>query len=108
MKAARPQYASKLDFVVVEDFTKSGVFDDALEGIDAVIHVASVCNHPNYKHTCTILTSTALLLRHQEQRTRTHHPSHQRREIHPLCLRQIPQHPTHSPHILLRRRRRHK
>ncbi|KAJ5581818.1 NAD-dependent epimerase/dehydratase [Penicillium sp. DV-2018c] len=41
MKAARPQYASKLDFVVVEDFTQVGVFDDAMDGIDAVIHVAS-------------------------------------------------------------------
>lgn len=42
MKAARPLYASQLDFVVVEDFTKIGVFDSVMEGIDAVIHVASV------------------------------------------------------------------
>lgn len=42
MKAARPQYTSKLDFVVVEDFTNIGVFDATMEGIDAVIHVASV------------------------------------------------------------------
>jgi uncharacterized protein YbjT (DUF2867 family) len=42
MKAARPQYASKLDFVVIEDFTRVGVFDAAMDGIDAVIHVASV------------------------------------------------------------------
>ncbi|KAJ5691968.1 hypothetical protein N7462_001391 [Penicillium macrosclerotiorum] len=41
MKAARPEYASKLDFVVVEDFTKIGVFDSAVDGIDGVIHVAS-------------------------------------------------------------------
>ncbi|KAJ5152766.1 uncharacterized protein N7482_009244 [Penicillium canariense] len=41
MKAARPQYTSKLDFVVVEDFTKTGVFDASIESIDAVIHVAS-------------------------------------------------------------------
>ncbi|KAK5807492.1 hypothetical protein VI817_001750 [Penicillium citrinum] len=41
MKAARPQYASNLDFVVVEDFTKIGVFDSVMDGIDAVIHVAS-------------------------------------------------------------------
>ncbi|KAJ5930952.1 hypothetical protein N7466_006445 [Penicillium verhagenii] len=41
MKAARPHYASKLDFVVVEDFTKTGVFDSAMDGIDGVIHVAS-------------------------------------------------------------------
>lgn len=42
MKAARPQYTSQLDFVVVEDFTKIGVFDAVMEGIDSVIHVASV------------------------------------------------------------------
>ncbi|KAI3116179.1 hypothetical protein CBS147333_789 [Penicillium roqueforti] len=41
MKAARPQYASKLDFVVVEDFTQVGVFDSVMDDIDAVIHVAS-------------------------------------------------------------------
>ncbi|KAJ5771860.1 hypothetical protein N7520_002389 [Penicillium odoratum] len=41
MKAARPHYASKLDFVVIKDFTKTGVFDSAIEGIDGVIHVAS-------------------------------------------------------------------
>ncbi|KAJ5295037.1 hypothetical protein PENANT_c037G08599 [Penicillium antarcticum] len=41
MKAARPQYASQLDWVVVEDFTKIGVFDSVMDGIDAVIHVAS-------------------------------------------------------------------
>jgi hypothetical protein len=42
MKAARLQYASKLDFVVVRDFTQIGVFDSVMDGIDAVIHVASV------------------------------------------------------------------
>lgn len=46
MKAARPQYASQLDFVVVEDFTKIGVFDSVMDGIDAVIHVASVSGPP--------------------------------------------------------------
>ncbi|KAJ5640029.1 uncharacterized protein N7484_007891 [Penicillium longicatenatum] len=47
MKAARPHYASKLDFVVVEDFTKTGVFDSAMDGIDGVIHVASVHTRVN-------------------------------------------------------------
>lgn len=42
MKAARPQYASQLDFVQIEDFARLGVFDKAVEDIDAVIHVASV------------------------------------------------------------------
>ena len=56
MKAARPQYASKLDFVVIDDFTKIGVFDSVMDGIDAVIHVASVSQYPKastsrYGHT---------------------------------------------------------
>lgn len=48
MKASRPQYASKLDFVVVEDFTQIGVFDSVMDGIDAVIHVASVGNSQSF------------------------------------------------------------
>lgn len=38
---ARPQFASQIDFVQIEDFEKSGVFEDAVKGVDAVIHVAS-------------------------------------------------------------------
>ena len=32
--------------VVVPDFANTGVFDAVMEGIDAVIHVASVCVGP--------------------------------------------------------------
>lgn len=42
MMKARPQFASRLDFVQIEDFEKSGVFEEAVKDIDAVIHVASV------------------------------------------------------------------
>lgn len=42
MLKARPQYASQLDFVQIDDFEKLGVFEEAVKGIDAVIHVASV------------------------------------------------------------------
>ncbi|KAF7158768.1 hypothetical protein CNMCM5623_003932 [Aspergillus felis] len=41
MIAARPEHVSKLEFVQIEDFSKVGVFDHVMEGIDAVIHVAS-------------------------------------------------------------------
>ncbi|CZR63781.1 probable flavonol reductase/cinnamoyl-CoA reductase [Phialocephala subalpina] len=41
MLEARPNFASKLDFVQIEDFEKMGVFDEAVKGVDAVIHVAS-------------------------------------------------------------------
>lgn len=39
---ARPKYASQLDFVEIDDFERTGVFKDAVKGIDSVIHVASV------------------------------------------------------------------
>ncbi len=42
MLSARPNYTSKLDFVIIRDFEQTGVFDDAVQDIDAVIHVASV------------------------------------------------------------------
>jgi hypothetical protein len=69
MKAARPQYASKLDFVVVEDFTQIGVFDSVMDGIDAVIHVASVSNSQFFSTTNSNMLTylTALLLRHHQQ-----------------------------------------
>lgn len=46
MLEARPKYAasSQLDFVQIEDFEKAGlaVFDEAVKGVDGVVHVASV------------------------------------------------------------------
>ncbi|KUJ23647.1 NAD(P)-binding protein [Mollisia scopiformis] len=41
MIKARPQQASKLDFVEVQDFESGGSFEDAIKDIDGVIHVAS-------------------------------------------------------------------
>jgi hypothetical protein len=42
MIKARPQYAGKLDFVEIRDFQELGVFNEAVKGVDGVIHVASV------------------------------------------------------------------
>jgi hypothetical protein len=42
MLEARPQFASQLDFVQIQDFEQTGVFDEAVKDVDAVIHVASV------------------------------------------------------------------
>jgi hypothetical protein len=42
MLSARPNYTSKLDFVQIQDFEQTGVFDEAVKDVDAVIHVASV------------------------------------------------------------------
>ncbi|KAH8899120.1 NAD dependent epimerase/dehydratase [Thozetella sp. PMI_491] len=41
MLQARPQYEGKLDFVQVGDFENTGVFAEAVKGVDGVIHVAS-------------------------------------------------------------------
>jgi uncharacterized protein YbjT (DUF2867 family) len=43
MIAARPEYQDKLDFVQIEDFGVAGDFTTALQDIDGIIHVASVC-----------------------------------------------------------------
>lgn len=42
MKKARPQYGDRFDFVQVGDFNDGGDFAEAVKGVDAVIHVASV------------------------------------------------------------------
>lgn len=42
MLAARTKYASQLDFCFIEDLTSPGVFDNAVKGVDGVIHIASV------------------------------------------------------------------
>lgn len=62
MKAARPQYASKLDFVVIDGFTNIGVFDAAMERIDAVIHVASVSSAFAMSSLTSLTVCAAILL----------------------------------------------
>ena len=38
----RPEHANMLDFDVITDLAHPGVFDEAAQGVDAIIHVASV------------------------------------------------------------------
>ncbi|KAI1637000.1 dihydroflavonol-4-reductase [Biscogniauxia mediterranea] len=45
MKAARPQYASLLDFYFIDDLNTPGVFDDAVKDVDGIIHIASPLNY---------------------------------------------------------------
>lgn len=94
MKAARPEYASKLDFVQVEDFTNVGVFDNIVQDVDAVIHVASVCIQ------CLIITTIpvarrlnhltksliAVHLQRYQQRERASHSGHQWHKVYSFCL----------------------
>lgn len=39
---ARPKYADQLDFVQIQDFSEDTSFEDAVQGIDGIIHTASV------------------------------------------------------------------
>ena len=48
MIEARPQYASSIDFVEIDGFEniEPGKIKHAVKGVDAVIHIASVCYYP--------------------------------------------------------------
>lgn len=49
MIKARPQYAGQLEFFQIQDFESPGGLEDAVKGVDAIIHTASVscsCHHP--------------------------------------------------------------
>lgn len=37
----RPQYGERLEFVQIGDLTQPGIFDEAIKGVDAIIHTAS-------------------------------------------------------------------
>ncbi|KAI0776384.1 NAD(P)-binding protein [Irpex lacteus] len=41
LKQLFAKYGDKLEFVIVEDITKDGAFDEAVKGVDAVLHTAS-------------------------------------------------------------------
>ena len=66
LRRALDAFADKLEFVVVPDYTAANAFDDALEGTDYVIHVASPLAKPNedlltpaVKGTISILESAS-------------------------------------------------
>jgi uncharacterized protein YbjT (DUF2867 family) len=56
MLAARREYSSQLDFILIEDIGKKGAFDEAIRGINGIIHVASVSLNPQLE-TSNIDTS---------------------------------------------------
>lgn len=43
MRKARPDAADRLEFVVVGDLGAEGGFDEAVKGVDGIIHCAAVC-----------------------------------------------------------------
>lgn len=46
MLAARPQHAQSLDFVEIHDFENPGDLRKAVQGVDAIVHAASVSPQP--------------------------------------------------------------
>jgi uncharacterized protein YbjT (DUF2867 family) len=46
----RPAYAADLDFFYINDLTDVHAFDDAVKGIDGVIHIASVSIYSSSTH----------------------------------------------------------
>jgi hypothetical protein len=42
MIEARPRYISQLEFVQIQDFVENTSFEEAVQGVDGVIHTASV------------------------------------------------------------------
>jgi len=46
-KHLKSQFGDKLEIIVVSDITAEGAFDDAVKGVDAVIHAASAFTFPD-------------------------------------------------------------
>jgi hypothetical protein len=65
MKDARPKYASLLEFVKIEDFTENADFQDAVQGVDGIVHAASV-RSASHKGPFE-LTTVASNVRHEKQ-----------------------------------------
>ena len=42
MLKSRGQFSDLLEFHYIDDLTSEGIFDDSIQGIDGVIHAASV------------------------------------------------------------------
>ncbi len=51
----RPKYAETLEFLVITDLTSPGVFDEAVKGVDAIIHTASV-RPPTFFNLINLMT----------------------------------------------------
>jgi len=47
LKSRFVEHEDKLEFVIVEDITTPGIFDEAVKGVDAVLHTASPLTGPD-------------------------------------------------------------
>ena len=62
---ARPQYSSQLEFIQIKDFEDPGGLEEAIAGVDAIIHAASVSFTFELPHGADM---TAFHIRYGEQR----------------------------------------
>lgn len=53
----RPDHKDHLEFLVIGDLATEGVFDRAVEGVDAIIHTASVCCPHYFSLWCVVMIS---------------------------------------------------
>lgn len=49
MVASRKEFSTQLEFVDIEDIGIAGAFDEAVNGVNGIIHVASVSSGPPSK-----------------------------------------------------------
>ncbi|QIX00613.1 hypothetical protein AMS68_006130 [Peltaster fructicola] len=55
-KSVQP-YSSQLEFVIVKDITRAGAFDEAVKGVDGIVHVASpIPNHDTKDFEAQVVT----------------------------------------------------
>jgi nucleoside-diphosphate-sugar epimerase len=47
LKVAFPEFADKLDLIVIENYELEGAYDSAVQGVDVVIHMASPLASPS-------------------------------------------------------------
>jgi nucleoside-diphosphate-sugar epimerase len=78
MIMARPQYDSKLSFVQIKDFESPGGMKEAVQGVDAIIHTASVRRSPKHGLHSVLTFILAIYIQHHEQREGTSEASDQR------------------------------
>lgn len=62
MLAARPQHAQSLDFVEIHDFENPGDLRKAVQGVDAIVHAASVSSQSSPSASPSSHTHTLSLL----------------------------------------------
>lgn len=102
MIKARSQHDSRLSFVQIQDFESPGGMKEAVEGVDAIIHTASVRQPPNDPLHVVLTLIPAVYIQHHEQRARTCQTSDQRCASRPGSGKCFPHGQTYRNHLIVR------